>query len=204
MSSTYLTKLRQTTEIQSLVGLSFIHALHGYRVCYPIFWDISCGSFTEEDKVRGLQRALAKLETFDYDAESSNGWSFDQKLWGIGIAIVIIKDILSSPDFHEAFCLAQEEAESWVEHDSLLKPGMTVAPYISTMQEPLFIRQTVANFFPFFKFNLLTVPEHLMGFASTFERSAPIEGLENKKAKNETAEEPLDEIANRICKMKLE
>ncbi|KAF4421789.1 hypothetical protein FACUT_10876 [Fusarium acutatum] len=74
-------KVKQTTAtMESLEGMSFIHVLHGYQVCYPIFWDVARDSFTEHDQVRGLREALAKLRDFDYEAESSNNWSVDQKI----------------------------------------------------------------------------------------------------------------------------
>ncbi|KAL9564174.1 hypothetical protein ACKAV7_011681 [Fusarium commune] len=65
-----------TFNMTSLTGLCFIHLLLGYRICYPIFWDISRDSITE-DMAQGLRQALAKLENFDFKAESSNGWSVD-------------------------------------------------------------------------------------------------------------------------------
>ncbi|KAF5591823.1 hypothetical protein FPCIR_5890 [Fusarium pseudocircinatum] len=106
-------KVKQTTAtMESLEGMSLIHILHGYRECYPIFWDVARDSFTEQDKVRGLREALSKLKAFDYEVESSNGWSVDQKLWGHGVAIAIIEDILSSFDVAEAFRLAKKDAEN--------------------------------------------------------------------------------------------
>ncbi|KAF5556927.1 hypothetical protein FMEXI_980 [Fusarium mexicanum] len=206
MDSTNATKVEQTTAMEYLDSLAFIHVLHGYRVCYPIFWDVDRDSFTDEEKVQGLQKALDKLKGFDYELESSNGWSVDQKLWGIGLAIVIIEDILSSPDFPDAFSLAEEDAESWVEQARFLKPGMKVAPYMSVMQDPLLQREALGSYFHFFQFNMPRIPEHLQESTRTSERSALAEGPEDKQAelKKEPDGEAVDEVASCICKIKLE
>ncbi|KAF4502360.1 hypothetical protein FAGAP_1421 [Fusarium agapanthi] len=206
MNTTHSTKVKQTPAMQSLDGLGFIHVLHGYRVCYPIFWDVDRDSFTKQDEVSGLQQAPAKLEAFNHDAESSNGWSVDQKLWGIGVAIALIKDILSSPDFPEAFRLAQEDAESWVEHDSLLKPGMKVAPYMSVMQDPRLRRQALATYFLLFQFNMPKIPEHLLKCICTLKQSALVEGPEEKEAdsKKGTERGTGDELVDSLCKVKID
>ncbi|KAF5251066.1 hypothetical protein FANTH_3827 [Fusarium anthophilum] len=206
MDSTNATNVEQTTAKHYLDSLAFINVLHGYRVCYPIFWDVSRDSFTDEEKIQGLQKALDKLKGFDYELESSNGWSVDQKLWGVGLAIVVIEDILSSPDFPDAFSLAEEDAESWVEQGRFLKPGMKVAPYMSVMQDPLLQREALGSYFHFFQFNMPRIPEHLQESTCTSERSALAEGPEEKEAelKKGPDGEAVDEVASCICKIKLE
>ncbi|KAF5585352.1 uncharacterized protein FSUBG_12502 [Fusarium subglutinans] len=169
MDSTNATHVEQITAKHSLDSLAFIHVLHGYRVCYPILWDVSRDSFTDEEKVQGLQKALDELKGFDCELESSNGWSVDQKLWGIGLAIVVIEDILSSPDFPDAFRFAEEDAESWVEQARFLKPGMKVASYLSVMQDPLLQREALGSYFDFFQFNLPRIPEYLRESTRTSE-----------------------------------
>ncbi|SCV40186.1 uncharacterized protein FFB14_07413 [Fusarium fujikuroi] len=106
MNNTQSTKLkRNTVDMETLDGLCHIHILHGYRVCYPIFWEIARDSFNDLNKILGLNEAIDKILDFDYEAESSNGWSIEQKIWGVRVAIDILEDILDSPDVAEAFRL---------------------------------------------------------------------------------------------------
>ncbi|KAF5539358.1 hypothetical protein FPHYL_12285 [Fusarium phyllophilum] len=200
-------KEKQTTAaMESLDGMSYIHVLHGFRVCYPIFWDVARDSWDEEDKVLRLEKALAKLQDFDYKAESSNGWSVDQKLWGTGVAIAVIEDILSSFDVAEAFRLAKKNVEDWMEHANFLKPGMNVSPNLSVMQDPLLRRDILAKHFPFFKFDLHEIPEHLQKFLPKSEGSASVEESEEKEIdfKEETESGPVDEITDSLCKIKID
>ncbi|KLO78813.1 uncharacterized protein LW93_4134 [Fusarium fujikuroi] len=118
------------------VGIHLAGTSRRSRVCNPIFWEIARDSFNDLNKILGLNEAIDKLLDFDYEAESSNGWSIEQKIWGVHVAIDILEDILDSPDVAEAFRLGKESAENWVEHAHLLKPGMNVSPYMSAMQDP--------------------------------------------------------------------
>ncbi|KAG5794161.1 hypothetical protein H9Q69_006779 [Fusarium xylarioides] len=198
-------EMQITAALQSLDGMSYIHVLHGFRVCYPIFWDVARDSWDEEDKVQRLEKALAKLQDFDYEAESSNGWSVDQKLWGIGVAIAVIEDILSSFDVTEAFRLAKKNVEDWMEHANFLKPGMNVSPNLSVMQDPLLRRDILAKHFPYFKFNLPAVPEHLQKFFTKPKGSASVEEPEEKETDSKEGTESglVDEIADSLCKIKI-
>ncbi|CVL03977.1 uncharacterized protein FPRN_12007 [Fusarium proliferatum] len=97
MNNTQSTKVKQTTvDMETLDVLCHIHILHGYRVCYPILWDIARDSFNDLDMILDLSEAIDKLLDFDFEAESSNGWSIEQKIWGVRVAIDILEDIVDS------------------------------------------------------------------------------------------------------------
>ncbi|KAF5586849.1 hypothetical protein FPANT_7142 [Fusarium pseudoanthophilum] len=195
-----------TAALESLDGMSYIHVLHGFRVCYPIFWDVARDSFTEQDKVRGLQEALAKLQNFDYGAESSNGWSVDQKIWGIGVAIAVIEDILSSPDVAKAFHFAKVNVEDWMEHANLLEPNMDVSRYMRPMQDPLLRQEILARHYHWLEFDLPEAPEHLEKFLPRLERDESVEETEEKEtdSKEGTESGPVDEIADSFCNVKID
>ncbi|KAF5699688.1 hypothetical protein FMUND_14649 [Fusarium mundagurra] len=199
-------KVKLTTAALESLAMSYIHVLHGFRVCYPIFWDVARDSWDEEDKVHRLEKALAKFQDFDYGAESSNGWSVDQKIWGIGVAIAVIEDILSSFDVAEAFRLAKKNVEDWMEYAKFLKPGMNVSPNLSVMQDPLLRREVLAKHFPYCKFNLPAVPEHLQRFLLKPERAASARGPEVNEADCKEGNEsgPVDDIAASLCKIKID
>ncbi|KAF5619161.1 uncharacterized protein FTJAE_12044 [Fusarium tjaetaba] len=195
-----------TAALESLDGMSYIHVLHGFRVCYPIFWDIARDSFTEQDKVRGLQKALAKLQGFDYGAESSNGWSVDQKIWGVGLAIVVIEDILSSPDVAKAFHFAKMDVEDWMEHANLLEPNMDVSRYMRPMQDPLLRQEVLASHYHWLEFDLPEAPEHLQQFLPKLERDTSVEEPEEKETDSMEGTESghVDEIADSFCNIKID
>ncbi|EWG55580.1 hypothetical protein FVEG_13562 [Fusarium verticillioides 7600] len=192
--------------LESLDGMSYIHVLHGFRVCYPIFWDVARDSFSEQDKVRGLQEALAKLQDFDYGLGSSNDWSVDQKIWGIGVAIAVLEDILSSPDVAKAFRLAKMNVEDWMEHDNLLEPNMNVSRYLSPMQDPLLRQEILARHYHWLEFNLPAAPEHLQKFLPKLERHESVEEPEEKQTDSREGTEsgPVDEIADSFCNIKID
>ncbi|KAF5718647.1 hypothetical protein FGLOB1_1539 [Fusarium globosum] len=207
MNNTQFTKGKQTTvDMETLDGLCHIHILHGYRVCYPIFWDIARDSFNDLDKILGLNEAIDKLLDFDFEAESSNGWSIEQKIWGVRVAIDILEDIVDSPDIAEAFRLGKENAENWVEHAHLLKPGMNVSPYMSAMQDPLLRREVLARWIPHCEFNMPVVPEHLLTFLHTSEGSAPVEEPEKKEKifRKGIPRGPVDEMTDLLYKVKID
>ncbi|ENH74313.1 hypothetical protein FOC1_g10004920 [Fusarium oxysporum f. sp. cubense race 1] len=180
-------KVNQTTfNMTSLTGLSFTQLLHGYRVCYPIFWDISLDSITNEEKVQRLRDALAKLQNFDFQAESSNGWSVDQKICAVGVAIAVMEDILSSSDICETFRAAKDTIEDWTEHASYLEAGMNVPPYMPNTQdlplrafnssgnedkekvENLLVRhQALGRDVPFLCFDVPKIPDYLQRLIRT-------------------------------------
>ncbi|KAF5534200.1 hypothetical protein FNAPI_12455 [Fusarium napiforme] len=195
-----------TAALESLDGMSYIHVLHAFRVCYPIFWDVARDSFTEQDKVRGLQEALAKLQRFDYGAESSNGWSVDQKIWGIGLAIVVIEDILSSPDVAKAFHFAKMDAEDWMEHANLLEPNMDVSRYMRPMQDPLLRQEVLARHYHWLEFDLPEAPEHLQKFLPILERDESVEEPEEQDTDSKEGTEigAVDEIADSFCNVKID
>lgn len=195
-----------TAALESLDGMSYVHVLHGFRFCYPIFWDVARDSFTEQDKVRGLQEALAKLQDFDYGAQSSNGWSVDQKIWGIGVAIVVIKDILSSPDVAKAFHLAKMNVEDWMEHANLLEPYMNVSRYQPPMQDPLLRQEVLSRHYHWLEFNLPAAPEHLQKFLPKLERYASVEepGEKDTDSREGTENGHVDEIADSFCNIKID
>ncbi|KAG4268278.1 hypothetical protein FPRO04_12539 [Fusarium proliferatum] len=113
--------------METLDGLCHIHILHGYRVCYPIFWDIARDSFNDLDKIFGLNEDIDKLLDFDFEAESSNGWSIEQKIWGVRVAIDILEDIVDSPDVAEAFRLeGSAPVEKPEEKEKEFKKGIAI------------------------------------------------------------------------------
>ncbi|KAF5970363.1 hypothetical protein FCOIX_10455 [Fusarium coicis] len=195
-----------TAALKSLDGMSYVHVLHGFRVCYPIFWDVARDSFTEQDKVRGLQEAISRLKDFDYGLESSNGWSVDQKIWGIGVAIAVIEHILSSPDVAEALRLAKTNVEDWMEHANLLEPNMNVSRYMSPIQDPLLRQEILARHYHWLDFNLPAAPEHLQKLLPQLERYESVGDPEEKQtdSREGTDSGPVEEIADSFCNIKID
>ncbi|KAF5591822.1 hypothetical protein FPCIR_5889 [Fusarium pseudocircinatum] len=82
---------------------------------------------------------------------------------------------------------------------------MNVSPHQSVMQDPMLRRDALARHFPYFKFNLPAVPEHLQKFLLKSEGSTSTEISEEEEtdSKKGTESGTIDEIANSLCKIKI-